>query len=200
MKATCKLFAREFARLRLPAVISVIALTLFTGALLAVVTVYTNLYESVFSVVDGDGFNGRYSAGVSLISGLLVSSGVALFLTNGVIIYSLYSIMLDNRRHFIGRLLLLGYGEKHIFGIYFSILTVITLAVNVGGALFSGLIGTGIISACSRIFGIQADSVLPWWAPAGNFIITTLISLPLYRVSVRRIRKISLQEVAECGK
>ena len=143
-------------------------------------------------------FYEQYFHNLSLINALLMSSAVVLFITNMIIIYSLYSIIIINRKHFIGRLLLLGYKETHIFGIYFSILTVITFTVNVVASLLANLIGTSIIATCSLMFGINIDPSFPWWVSVINLLATVIVALPLYFANVKHIRKISLHDSMRC--
>lgn len=141
-------------------------------------------------------FYDMYINNFSLMNASLISSSIVIFIVIIVIIYALFSMILLNRKSFICRLDILGYKRENVFAIYYGIITLISFIVNLIAIFIAKFVGKNIIALCTDVFSMQMVISFPWWIALCNFFAVQAVSLILYFVNIKNIRKNAVKEIA----
>lgn len=131
---------------------------------------------------------------VSAANIFLIATAVVLFVANLAIIYSMFSLILLNRRAFVCRMKVLGCDSRSLFLVYFLLLIIIIAAVELVAYGLSALVTARILNLCSGLFEVTVTAKGNPLIVFAHFVLLAVIMLLM---TMRQVTKIKEDAVIE---
>ncbi len=131
---------------------------------------------------------------ISTANIFFVATSVALFVVNLAIIYSMFSLILLNRRAYVCRLKVLGCNSRTIFFVYFVLLILIVAAVELTAYALSSFVTAQILNLCTNLFDVAFLAKDNPFIVLAHFVLLGVILLLMTLLQVTKIRESTVVE------
>lgn len=140
------------------------------------------------------GFFQTYVKNLSIVNAFLIAIAVTVFVVNLLIMYAMITVILLNRKSYVCRLKTLGCTDGAVFAIYFVIVFVLLIIINIAAFFLSKLIVLNIMDICAQAFEATFTTSVNFGVAAINFGICAVLLAALCFVAVSRINNKAIIE------